>query len=213
MVQILNQVGRFKARVISSGMQSKEGAKSWSAVIKFSILAAWNDASQAWDDWSGYEPQEKTAFLNIIKKDGEINDVQAKAFAASFGWDGDFAKLEHLEAYDKVVQITLAENEWEGQKSIVVKWVNPENYEGFQTKPVESTKLKSLNAQYGAKLRAILPRQAAATTAARPATPAPKPLAQTRRPAPAPAPAPAPTDYGPNDGPEELDIPEENIPI
>ena len=213
MAQILNQVGRYKAGVLSSGIKQNEKTQSWQCIIKFAILAAWDEASKAWVDWSDpaqVEPQEKTAYLNIIQKDGEPNKINCQNLAETFGWDGDFSKLEHLEQYNRIAQLTLQEHTYNDETSVIVKYINPENWQGFTVEPLAPTAIKNLNAQYGARLRALLPKKAAPTTAPAatrtpvPAKVGPRPPAKA-----APPPAAAHIEYTPAD----LDIPEENVPF
>ena len=205
---ICNQVGRYKAGVLSSGMRQNEKTKSWQCIIKFQILEAWDEAARIWADWRGYEPQEKTAYFNIIQKNGEPNKINCQSLAETFGWDGDFAKLEHLEQYDRIAQITLQEDTYNDETSVIVRSINPENWQGATVEPLDISTIKNLNKLYGSHIRALLPPKA---TPATPAAVGTKPAPVKARPAPRPVAPAAPPAV--EETPADLDVPEENVPF
>ncbi len=173
MAQILNQPGRYKAKVISSNLKGKEDSKVWMLAIKFGILSRYNEETKEWDSWEQYEPQEKYANINIVQKNGELNEIACKNLNKCFGWTGDMAQLDNLESLDKIVQIVVDIDAKRPEAGTVVLYINPENYEGSEVKKVDPATLKTLNAQFGSKLRAMLPK--AASVAANKPTNAAKP--------------------------------------
>lgn len=180
MSQFLNQEGRFKARPKSWAVEENPNTGTLQFVVAFGITAVHN--GQAWDDWTSYD-LEKTGYFYLAKKDGSANEACIRSLREALGWDG--ANLESLQNNDwsqKTVQITVGFEEYNGEKRLKIRFLNAENWSGAQVKPIEPSALRSLNAKWGAKLRAVSPKPAQNAPVA-PKTPTSTPA----RPAPAPA--------------------------
>jgi hypothetical protein len=170
MVQILTQEGRFKARPKTWAVEENRNTGTLQFTCAFSIIAAFNGT--AWDDWAQYD-LEKTGYFYLSKKDGSANEACIRSLREALGWDG--AGLEALQNSDwsqVVVQITTGLEEFNGEKRLKIRFINPENWDGAQVKPLDQVALKTLNSKWGAKLRAVTPKQAPKpVTPAAPAAP------------------------------------------
>ena len=159
MSQVLNQEGRFKARPKSWIVEENKNTGTLQFVCAFGITAAFTGAE--WEDWSEYD-LEKTGYFYLSKKDGSPNETCIRGLRESLGWDG--LSLEALQNSDwsrVTVQITTGFEDYNGQQRLKIKFINPEDWEGAQFKPLDQPALKSLNAKWGSKLRAVSPKPAA----------------------------------------------------
>lgn len=182
----VDREGRFKAFPIEWGIDSKDSGAVQLA-MKFAISQYLNPETNQWDDWSEFG-MEETGFFNLIKKDGNVNDKQVASLIEALGWDGaGFKSLQEGDWSQKCVQVTvqLERSEAYGDK-LRISWINPENWEGFELKKLDSAAIKALDGRLGGKLRAIAPKAAApAKPAARPPAPraaAPAPAAEPLEP-------------------------------
>lgn len=181
MTQPLDRPGRYKAKPVVVALEEKDTG-TVQAKIAFAVHEYLN--GDTWEDWREYDVG-ISGYFNIIKKDGNPNEHTIKSLRESLGWDGvDLAALQDTDWTDKTVQITCSQEVYEGVTRLKVQWLNPENWEGAQAQPLDSAKVKSLAAKFGAKLRALAPK----TSTAKPSAPPPS--------------APAP-----QSGPKKKDIP------
>jgi hypothetical protein len=170
MSQILTQEGRFKARPRSWVVEENKNTGTLQLAMTFAIAEAWT--GQAWEDWSPYD-LEKTGYFYLAKKDGSPNEACIRSLREALSWDGvNLESLQNTDWTQKVVQITTGFEEYEGQQRLKIRYINAENWEGAQAKPLDAAALKALNARWGPKLRSIAPKG-------------------TPKPSPCPAPAPA----------------------
>ena len=171
MSQILTQEGRFKARPRSWAVEENRNTGTLQLAMTFAIAEAWT--GQAWEDWSPYD-LEKTGYFYLAKKDGSPNEACIRALREALGWDGlDLEALQNTDWTQKVVQITTGFEDYNGEQRLKVRFINPENWEGVQSKPLDAAALKALNARWGPKLRSIAPKSAPRAPAAGTAKPPP----------------------------------------
>jgi len=157
----LSQQGRFKAQPIMWGVSRRDDSKSVALVVEYKVIAAWSD--EEWVDWTSYEDQTITAYHYIVKKDGGINKIQAKQLMQAGVFPGSFALTEGPPP-NVVVQIVVAEEEYNGKTSLKVQWVNPEDYApGPKTLPAGD--LEIMDSQYGSQFRAMAAQNAPAKAA------------------------------------------------
>jgi hypothetical protein len=183
-----NREGRFRARILSRGIgDSKNGA------LQLAVGYAIDQELQGgeWTDVSG-EGMEITGYHYLVKTDGNLNTTTIESLKAAFGWDGaDPTVLDTMElAPDHLVQITLKEEEYQGQSRIRVGFVDAADAQpGVRT--ASDDERKAIRNKYGSKFRA----HAGGTPAA-----APKPTSAGPK---KPAPAPAGPSAGPSAGPKK----------
>lgn len=171
----LDRAGKFKAYPTECALsQSDSGSMQW--VAKCVIAQMFNPESGEWDDVSD-QGWTIPAYVNVVKKDGELNKRSVDNLKDTLGWDGaDFATLQN--DYSQVcIQIECDWETYNEKQSLRVKWVNPENYAGASLKPLDGDALKTLNSKFGGLLRQHTGAKPGAAAAA-PAGPKPpaKPL-------------------------------------
>ncbi len=190
MSHVLNQEGRFKARLKSWVVEENANTGTLQFVGVFGISAVFN--GQDWEDWEAHD-LEKTGYFYLAKKDGAPNEACIRSLRESLGWDGvDLVALQNSDWSQKTVQITVGFEDYNGEKRLKIKFINPENWAGAQVKPIEPAALRSLNAKWGAKLRAVAPKGAhTAPVAPKPPSPTPPAPPSSRPPTP-PAASPKP---------------------
>ncbi len=146
---------------------------------------------QSWEDWSSYD-LEKTGYFYLAKKDGSANEACIRSLRESLGWDGtNLEALQNTDWSQKTVQLTVGFEDYNGEKRLKIKFINPENWAGAQVKPIEPSALRSLSAKWGAKLRAVAPK-GTHTAPVAPKSPTP-PAARPSSPRPVPATPPKPS--------------------
>ena len=161
----LDRAGTFKARPVAMGLQNAKESKSVAVWIEFQIIA--QQENEGWTDWSGYEDHAIVGYFWIVKKDGSVNTRTVENLAEVLDWDGNPDTIMG-DPPDIPVQITVAEDTYNGKTSLKVQWFNPVDYQGGIVS-ASPEQVKAINAQFGSLLRA-------AAGAARKTKAAPKPL-------------------------------------
>lgn len=148
---ILNEAGRFKAIVLSHGTEAKE---SGSVQFGFSVrIVEYLHEGQWVNDDRGLEI---TGYQNLILKDGNLNEIGLKCVRESMGWrDANFDVLNNDSFVNMVVQIETSIETYNGKDRLSVKYLNPENFDGFKIKPMDAAGVNDLNVRFGPRLRAV----------------------------------------------------------
>lgn len=124
-------------------------------VCRFGI-SQFNDGTE-WIDVSG-QNLEITGYFNLVyMKDGQqtLNQINIDQIKAALAWDGtSFGKLAELDWSGIEVQLYLQEEEYNGKSSMRIKYLNPRDYEGGGFQKADPQEIQSLDAKYGAMLRA-----------------------------------------------------------
>lgn len=176
----LDRAGIFKAKPFQWGVRPSKNSKAVSVEIGFLIQAQLE--GDTWTPWEGYDDYTVFGWFFIVKKDGGINTTQVEQLSKSLGWNGDLREFQKP-APDTVVQITVKENDFNGEITFKADWINPVDHipGGGGAAPAEVNQLQS---QFGSLLRAA----ASGAVKANPKPAAPKPAAPK-----APAPVAPPT--------------------
>lgn len=146
----LDRVGIFLARPVAMGLQNAKETKAVSVWVEFQITAQ-QDGTE-WTDWSSYEDHSITGYFWIVKKDGTVNERTVANLAEVLDWDGNPETISG-DPPDIPVQITVAEETYNGNITLRVQWLNPADYQGgIQSATPEQ--VKQINAQFGSLLRA-----------------------------------------------------------
>lgn len=166
----LERAGIFKARPMAWGLQKSDQTQSVAVGIEFAIVAMLDNG--AWQDWTQYEEHTITGYFYVVKRDGTINTRTVENLVQALGWNGDLSSVL-APPPDRVVQITVNAEEYEGKIRHKVQWINPEDY---TPKPVfiEAGEVQTLQNRFGSLLRA-----AAASVKPAPA-PVPRPAASKK---------------------------------
>jgi len=169
MSQALDRAGIFRCRITDYGLnEAKSGAVA--IYMKAIIEEAFVDGE--WEDWKSYDV-ETEGYLYIVKKDETLNTSLIEAVMRGTGWNGNFASIVDGTWQPTPCQISCDANEYNGQTSYRISWVDDWNREpkGGATN-VAPDKVKALNAKYGSQFRALAgKRQPAAPSNGGPKTP------------------------------------------
>lgn len=132
-------------------------AKSGALMISFRFVVAERlEPNGTWKDLREYEPQEVWGQWALTKKTGEVNTSGVQQIANALGWSGDIADLENQERYVNTgVQITVKEEEYEGQKRLKAAWMAHWDYTPQGRKPAGQDAVAQAKSRYGAKFRDI----------------------------------------------------------
>ena len=163
----LDREGLFKAHLLSWKVwDADSGAVAVSC--EFRVGAQWNGADE-WTDWSDYD--EHRCFGNwwVVKKGGQINTSAVDQLARSLGWNGDLQGVLGPPP-DRIVQISVKPEEYNGQTRFKASWMNPEDYEPQQQGASEE-KVGNLQTRFGSLLRAAAAVSAAPAASSAAASP------------------------------------------
>lgn len=172
---LLNREGRFKARIIEHGVDETGPNKLVTFTARFQVEQEYRN-----DDWSDIktEKAEITGYFYLEKRDGSINTVAIEQLKASLGWDGrDPFWLQDTDFDDRLVQITVALESYDGKTRPKVKWLSHEDAEPTQgVARADGPARLAIGNRLGPKLRANAggaPRPAPAPSTPKPAPPRP----------------------------------------
>lgn len=147
---LISKRGTYLANIKAVSVESKDNGTA-QAIIMFdaeSLILANGDK----EDAAG---QGITGYFNLVTKAGKLNEINIRAIKDSLGWDGSsFSSLQDGDYAGVQVQIVCDEEEYQGKSSMRVKYLNPKDYAGIGPKKADSVTLKSLDAKFGAMLRA-----------------------------------------------------------
>lgn len=162
--------GRYIARPASWEVGEFNGSPTFE--MNFQLLQ-FLDPQAGWQSVQGDMEIKKRFFLK--KSDGSWSEHSIEALVSSLGWDG--ASLKSLAGGDWTameVQLTVGfETSKKDQKEYIgVIFMNPRDYEG-QTLSSDPAIVQSLDAKYGAELRALRSTTKKPVVPAKPITPKP----------------------------------------
>lgn len=122
----VTQAGKYRGRITSSTVQVKrdgEVVSSAAFVASLEVYERFRTGEKKWE--SLQEPQNITAFLNLIKNDGSRNEVQWNSLMKALGWNGDPRLMLASDRWEgKEVECTIEQNEYKGKISYKVAWIN-----------------------------------------------------------------------------------------
>jgi len=183
-----NREGLFHAYPVAVGLGETRENKLLQVVIQYRLFEELLDGQ--WTDCAG-EHMEITGYHILEKRDRSLNDNTIEALKAALGWDGrdPFWLQDSAEALSQQpVQVKLAMEEYNGQQSLKVAFLNPYGSKAGGVPKADDDLRRSATNRLGAKFRAY-----AGGTPANPPKPAGRPAAPAARPAPPkPAASPAP---------------------
>lgn len=182
----IDRKGRFRVRPMKLTLrQADTGSVNISVLAQ--ILEMWNPEKKAWDSWEEYAPYEVRGNINLVKKDGTINERAIADTVKCLGWNGDLTQFDDQTWVPSNFQFDVKQEEYNGKTIYKGSWMYP--YDSDPNRgAMGQEKLGELNMQYGANFRAIASNLAANST-----KPGGAPKAA---PPPPPKAAPPPKDVG-----------------
>jgi len=177
--------GRFKAAVAERGVGESGQNNLATFACEFKLLEELVNG-----EWLSLDQDfEITGYFFLEKKDGSLNTSQIDALKRAFGWDGrDPFWLQDADMADRIVQVKLAFEEYEGKQKIKVKYVDSEDATGGGVRKADDQVRKAVNTRLGSKFRALAGGTPAPAPkpAGKPAAPAARPAVKSAPPAAAP---------------------------
>lgn len=156
----LDREGIFKARPVSWRVKTFEGKSTVAIAIEFVVLAqlteAVDEAGQKrhdWQDWSDYLEHRVWGDYWVITKNGAPNEVTVQQLAESLGWGGSLKAVTAGPPPDRVVQITVKADTYNGKTNFKAGWMNPGDYTPTPG-GAPKEEVDALEAQFGSLLRA-----------------------------------------------------------
>ncbi len=170
--------GRFKARIVEHGVEETGDNHLLTFVVKVAI-----EQELVGGEWYGFEQEETgweiTGYFYLLKKDGDKNEITIKNLMAAFGWDGiDPAWLQTEPLKDRMVQVKLQSESWNGKDRIKVQYIDNEDGGNMGVKRATPDRLAALSAKFKSKPGG--PKPGGINT--RPTTPRPAPPPAPPRP-------------------------------
>lgn len=152
----VDRPGQFRARPVQWGLvQSKAPSQSLGVRIQFLLLEWLDDAQRKWLPWEEYGSLCGGTFY-IVGRDGSVGESQERNIAdlvRFLNWSGDIADLLEGGNFRPVdCQVTIGEEEYNGQTRMKVQWLNSLNGTINRVAPDAA---KSLAAKYGSQFRAV----------------------------------------------------------
>lgn len=161
-----NRDGRFRAVIEDLGISDTGQPPKCTVAITFLLTQEYKDG--AWREVES-EAMTITGYFYLETNDGQLNDFTVKTFREALLWDA--RNIDHLTtAKGAEVQVTLAFEEYKGQRKLKVKYLNNAVWEGGSVAH-DADAMKRAQNRLGSKLRAA----AGGTPVATVKTPAPKP--------------------------------------
>lgn len=127
----VERAGTYRASIAESGIQvNREGERvtSMAFVAKLFCVSRYNTQEKVWEDFPA-EPQEITAFLNLIKSNGGMNEAQWNSIEKALEWTEGREKLavammDPQQFAGKEVNVVVELNEYNGKSRLQVAWIN-----------------------------------------------------------------------------------------
>lgn len=176
-MQPCDRTGSFRAEILDYGLKEMDsGAVAVALHVKLTEM--WD--GENWQPWGEYD-MEAYGDVWIVKKDGKLNDRQAKALINFAGWDASLSSIAEETWKPTPCQVEITHERYKDQDQYRISWVNDFDRTpgaGAQSN-VDANKLKELEARFGSPLRALqgnVKRNGAAPSTKKPSPP-PKPAA------------------------------------
>ncbi len=149
-MQLVDRVGSFRGRIVKYGLHESDKTKSKGVILTVELDEFYD--SDEWHEWEQYE-MEVSGYLNIIKKDGALNEIGVRSLVDHAGWDGILISLVEGTWSPKPIQVKVGYND---RNEFSISYVNAHdstpNSGGGNVTP---DRAKALQQEYGAQLRAL----------------------------------------------------------
>ena len=164
--------GVFRAEILDYGLKKMDSG-AVSVAIHVLLTEMWD--GENWQPWRDYD-MEAYGDVWIIKKDGALNDRQAKALMQYAGWDASLVAITDATWKPTPCQVEITHERYKDQDQFKVSWVNDFNRVpgAGALSNVDSDKVKELEARFGSPLRALqgnVKRNGSAPASKKPAPP------------------------------------------
>jgi len=169
--------GFFRVEVVEFGLKESE-QKAVAISLRVLLTEMWD--GENWIPWREYD-MEAAGDVWIVKKDGKLNERQAKAIMECGGWDGSLGSIVNQSWQPTPFQVEVKHERYKDEDRYRVEWINDLNKTpGASTvSNVGDDKLRELEARFGSPLRALSGNVRRNTVPPAGSKPAPPPKAAT----------------------------------
>lgn len=154
-MSLVSRIGAHLARPLVTAIEEKEkGTVQFVGLFK---CTHYRDGK----DWKPVAGDEQiTAYLNLVKTDGTLNEITIRNLKDALGWNGEsFATLQRDDwqsgPQPVECQVVVGEEEYQGRKQKRVTYLNPKDYTPHGVGAAKTDVIQSLDARYGAMLRSL----------------------------------------------------------
>lgn len=144
--------GRFRGDIVDYSLF--ESSKSDSVGVK--IVVALKEIFQdgQWQDISEHSFT-TSGLMNVVKRDGQINQRQVECLIEYAGWSGRFEHIVNREWQPKPVGVTVGRDTYNGEVSYRISWVNSYDDGGVSSSGADSEVASALDSRFGSLLRGM----------------------------------------------------------
>ena len=149
----IDRTGTFRFQAVDAGLaETKNGFPQW--VAQLQAVEFYDEETEQWIDWSGYEEREITYYGVLFGGDGNPT-LNAKQLQKALGWSGaSFEELEYEHIADVTFQGRVEEHTYDGVTTLRVNWIDHYDAEpGRVLQKLDTDQVKALNARFASKLR------------------------------------------------------------
>jgi hypothetical protein len=123
-------------------------------VCGFAIIYGWNGSQ--WEDVTAQDLS-ITAYMTLFDRNGNPQEFNIDGLKDSLGWDGlSLVSLNETDWSGAEVQLVIQEEEYNGQRKMKVKFINPRDYVGGGgVEKSDPQTVKTLDQMFSGKLRVL----------------------------------------------------------
>jgi hypothetical protein len=151
-----DRAGTFRAIIRQSGFQSNDATGSAGFTYE-AFLTEWYSTQE--DKWHDCSDQDFaiTGYLNLVKRDGSVNERGRNTLIEVFGWDGaDFNWFATMSDANPRCQLVVEYEEYKGKQVPKPQWINPADAKpGGLFKKASATEISAAASKFGAKFRSL----------------------------------------------------------
>jgi len=151
----LQYTGTYHAQCVKWEFYRNESTRTLSLRLLFCVTEYYDPAQHEWIAWDE-EGNEVGGFFNLIKKDGQVNEVSVRQLQRGLGWDGNLQSFHDPSKTFSDCQVVVEEDEWEGKVRNRVRWINGYNDNPEAGGNVEPAEVGEYQKRYGSQFRAII---------------------------------------------------------
>jgi hypothetical protein len=152
-MQACDRTGSFRAEILDYGLKKMDsGAVAVALHVKLTEM--WD--GENWQPWAEYD-MEAFGDVWIVKKDGKLNERQARALMQYAGWNASLESIADATWEPTPCQVEITHEKYKDQDQYKIAWVND-----FNRVPgvgalsnVDQDGVKELAARFGSPLRAL----------------------------------------------------------
>lgn len=151
-MQACDRTGWFRAIILDYGLKKMDSG-AVAVAIHVKLTEMWDD--EKWIPWGEYD-MEAFGDVWIVKKDGKLNDRQAKALMEFAGWDASLESITNGTWETTPCQVQIDNEKYKNQDLFKISWINDfDKVPGAAMSNVDDSALKELAARFGSPLRAL----------------------------------------------------------